>query len=264
MDKLRFASLGSGSRGNATLVQSGNALLLVDCGFPARELQRRCITLGVDPADIDAILVTHEHADHVKGVGVSARRFGLPVWMTFGTRVATAGEVIEDVRLFGGHDAQFSIGDIRIQPISVPHDAREPVQFVFRAGGSRLGLMTDVGSITPHLAACLDGVDALLLECNHDPDMLANGPYPQSVKARVAGAYGHLANAQAAQLLEEIDHQRLSHLVVGHISQHNNSPGRVYETLRTVSDDVLANVTLLEQDQASSWFELGSRTRDTV
>lgn len=256
MGKLRFASLGSGSRGNATLIQSGNSLLLVDCGFPARELQYRCSPLGIDPRDIDAILVTHEHTDHVKGVGVCARRFGLPIWMTYGTRVAMARQVFEDVRLFSGHDVEFNIGDVRIQPIPVPHDAREPVQFVFRAGDSKLGLMTDVGSVTPHLAASLDGVDALLLESNHDPDMLANGPYPQSVKSRVAGAYGHLANAQAAQLLEAIDHQRLSQLVIGHVSQQNNSPGRVYESLRTVAESVLANTTLLEQDQASSWFEL--------
>jgi len=253
---LRFASLGSGSRGNATLIQSANTLLLVDCGFPARELQRRCARLGVDPTDIGAILVTHEHADHIKGVGVSARRFGLPVWMTHGTRVATMREVFNELRLFGGHDEEFGIGDIRIQPVSVPHDAREPVQFVFRVDDTRVGLLTDVGSITPHITAAVDGVDALLLECNHDPDMLADGPYPPSVKVRVGGKYGHLANAQAAQLLQNIDHRKLSHLVIGHVSRQNNAPGHVLDTLGTVADDMLDRVTLLEQDTTSSWFEV--------
>ena len=253
---MRFASLGSGSRGNATLIQSETTLLLVDCGFAARELHRRCAHLGIDPADIDAILVTHEHADHVKGVGVGARRFGLPVWMTFGTRVAIAGETLDDVRLFGGHDGEFGIGNIRMQPISVPHDAREPVQFAFRVGDKRIGLLTDVGSITPRIRASMDGVDALLLECNHDPGMLAEGPYPPSLKARVGGAYGHLANAQAAQLLDAIDHQRLSRLVVGHVSRQNNAPACVLAALRAVSDELLARVSLLEQDAASAWFEV--------
>ena len=254
MGRLRLASLGSGSRGNATLIHSGDTLLLVDCGFPASELQRRCARLGVDPAEIDAILVTHEHSDHIQGVGVSARRFGLPVWMTHGTRVAMAQEAIAALHLFGGHDDEFGIGDIRVQPIPVPHDAREPVQFVFRVGDTRIGLMTDVGSVTPHITSRLDGVDALLLECNHDPEMLATGPYPASVKVRVGGAYGHLANAQAAQLLESIDHPKLSHLVIGHVSQQNNAPACVENALRAVSEDMLAKVSVLEQDAANAWI----------
>lgn len=249
---LRFASLGSGSRGNATLIQSAGTLVLVDCGFPARELARRCQLLGVDPAAIDAILVTHEHGDHIRGVGAVARRYKLPVYMTHGTaRAHDCGELPER-RLFGSHDGSFSLGDIAITPVPVPHDAREPCQFTFASGASRIGLATDLGSLTPVLVAALDGVDALLLECNHDPVMLANGPYPPSLQARVGGNYGHLSNGQAADLLGRIDHQRLRHLVAAHLSEKNNTPALAREALLGVAD-FGARLSLLAQDQGSDW-----------
>lgn len=256
MARLRFASLGSGSRGNATLVQAGDTLLLVDCGFPARELERRCRTLGVDPTRIDAILVTHEHGDHVRGVGVGARRFGIPVWMTPGTGLALADEVLPQRHLFGSHAGPFTIGDLTVEPFAVPHDAREPVQFVFRTGACRFGMLTDTGSLTPHLVASLADVDALLLECNHDPELLAAGPYPPSLQARVGGDYGHLANGQAAQLLARIDHARLRHLVAGHLSEKNNTPGHVRQALGQVAGQLGERAALLCQDAASPWFEL--------
>lgn len=252
---LRFASLGSGSRGNATLIQSPGTLVLVDCGFPARELVRRCGLLGVDPTRIDAILVTHEHGDHIRGVGAVARKFRLPVWMTHGThRAHDCGELPER-QLFGSHDGSFRLGDLSITPVPVPHDAREPCQFTFAAGGLRFGMVTDLGSVTPALVAALDGLDALLLECNHDPDMLANGPYPPSLQARVGGNYGHLSNGQAAGLLRRMDHQRLRHLVAGHLSEKNNTPELAREAVLSVTD-FGKRLSLLSQDQSSGWFEL--------
>jgi phosphoribosyl 1,2-cyclic phosphodiesterase len=200
--------------------------------------------------------VTHEHGDHVRGVGAVARRFGIPVWMSHGTwRAANCG-AIADLNRFASHGGGFRLGELSIEPVPVPHDAREPTQFVFGHGDSRLGLLTDLGSITPRIVAAFHRVDALLLECNHDPGMLANGPYPPSLQARVGGRFGHLNNAQAADLLRRIDHGRLRHLVAGHLSEKNNSPDLARAALLAVSDGLCNCLSLLDQDESSDWFAL--------
>lgn len=255
---FRFASLGSGSRGNATLVEAGQTRVLVDCGFPAREFEARCAGLDFDPASLTAILVTHEHGDHMRGVGAVARRYGVPVWMSHGTWHGAEYGRIQTLQRFSGHAGGFAIGDMEITPVPVPHDAREPTQFVIAVDGWRLGLLTDLGSITPRVVEVFDGVDALLLECNHDPRMLANGPYPPSLQRRVGGTYGHLANAQAADLLRRIDHGRLRHLVAAHLSEKNNHPDLVREALAGVSSELDSCLDLLIQDKASDWFALGA------
>jgi phosphoribosyl 1,2-cyclic phosphodiesterase len=253
---LRFASLGSGSRGNATLIQTGDALVLVDCGFAARELERRCRQIGIEAGDIDALVVTHEHGDHLRGVGAVARRFRIPVWMTHGTWHAAGGMQLPELRLLDGSGEGFAVNGLCVEAFPVPHDAAEPVQLVLRAGGRSLGLLTDTGSLTPHILASLDGVDALLLEANHDPEMLAAGPYPPVLQARVGGAFGHLSNAQAAAVLAAIDHVRLGHLVVGHISAKNNRPELVRDALAAVAPALNHRARLLAQDCASDWFVL--------
>lgn len=256
--RFRFASLGSGSRGNATLVEAGETRVLVDCGFAAREFAARCERLDFDPASLSAILVTHEHGDHARGVGAVARRFGVPVWMSHGTwRAADYGR-IDDLNLFAGHAGGFRIGGVDVTPVPVPHDAREPTQFIFSCGDLSLGLLTDLGSITPRVIESFDGVDALLLECNHDPGMLANGPYPPSLQARVGGSYGHLANAQAADFLRRIDHERLRFVVAAHLSEKNNCPEMARAALSAVSDSLEGRLSLLIQDRASGWFALGA------
>jgi phosphoribosyl 1,2-cyclic phosphodiesterase len=255
---FRFASLGSGSRGNATVIEAGSTAVLVDCGFAARELVSRCEGLGVDPGELSAILVTHEHGDHMRGVGALARRFGIPVWMTHGTWHAADFGAISDLNLFSGHAPDFSIGELQVSPVPVPHDAREPIQFVFSFADMRLGLLTDLGNITPRVVERFDALDALLLECNHDQGMLAVGPYPPSLQARVGGHYGHLNNAQAADFLRRIDHGRLRHLVAGHLSEKNNSPELAREALSSVSADLSGCLSLLNQDQASGWFAIAS------
>ena len=253
---MRFASLGSGSRGNATLIQGGGTCLLVDCGYSVREFEARCAELGVDPGYIDAILVTHEHADHMKGVGALARKYRMPVWMTHGTfRVARCGD-IPDLHLFGTHTPAFRIGVIRVTPYAVPHDAREPSQFTFSLGERQLGLLTDAGSITPHMIECLHGVDALLLECNHDRRMLRDGPYPPRLQARVGGDYGHLSNEQAGSLLVRIDSSRLQHLVLAHLSQKNNDPGLAEAAVLSACDQVQECLSVLSQDSCSDWFRI--------
>lgn len=253
---FRFASLGSGSRGNATLIEAGATRVLVDCGFAAREFVARCDRLAFDPSRLTAILVTHEHGDHTRGVGAVARRFGLPVWLSHGTWHASRLGRLDRLQRFASHDGGFRIGDLVIAPVPVPHDAREPTQFVFRHANHAFGMLTDLGSITPHVVDSFDGIDALLLECNHDPAMLADGPYPPSLQARVGGRFGHLANGQAADFLRRIDHARLRHLVAGHLSEQNNAPELARAALVGVSSDLASRLSLLIQDETSGWFAI--------
>ena len=221
---MRFASLGSGSDGNALLVEVARTLLMVDCGFSVAETRARLARLGVECEAISAIIVTHEHDDHLGGVARFAREFNVPVWLTHGT-LRAAGARLADVRCVGVFDChrRFAVGDVDVEPFTVPHDAREPAQFILGDGAVRLGLLTDAGTTTAHIHKVLDGVDALVLECNHDIDMLWNGPYPLALKQRIAGKFGHLDNAAAAGLLASIDASRLQHVVAAHISRHNNT-----------------------------------------
>ena len=218
---MQFASLGSGSRGNATLIEAGSTLVMVDCGFSCRETERRMQRLGRSPEQLAAVLVTHEHGDHIRGVAVLARKYALPVWLSNGTGRMLQANDLPDVHSIDG-ETDIEIGDLVVRPYTVPHDAREPCQYVFTDGNHRFGMLTDSGRITAHIRDCLDACDALLLECNHDTDMLANGPYPERLKQRVGGPLGHLSNRQAGELLEQIDTSHLQHVVAAHLSDRNN------------------------------------------
>lgn len=228
--QLKFASLGSGSSGNATLVANESTCLLVDCGFGIRDTQQRLARLGLDLDAIDAILVTHEHSDHAKGAAPLARRLGVPLYMTQGTWLARDYGDVPDLQLVKNYQL-FSVGEIEVQPVAVPHDAREPAQFVFRCGSLRLGILTDLGCVTSHVQQAFSACDALLLEANHDLDMLWNGPYPPSLKERVASDWGHLNNLQTADLLDLLYSARLQKVVIGHISRKNNSVDLVRQAL---------------------------------
>ena len=219
---MRFASLGSGSKGNATLIQEGDTCLLIDSGFSLRELERRLARFGLRGEGITAVLVTHEHGDHIGGVGPLARKYGMPVWTTRGTMAGGRLGRLPDWRPIDVHEP-LEIGDLAVQAYPVPHDAREPCQFVFDNGDVRLGLLTDAGGITAHIVERLDGVAALILECNHDETLLAEGPYPPALKARVGGRFGHLSNAQAAELLTRIDTGALRYVIAAHLSEQNNT-----------------------------------------
>lgn len=253
---MRFASLGSGSRGNCALIEADDNRILLDNGFPAREVEDRLGRLGIEPDSIQAIVVTHEHHDHIRGVGAYARRYNLPVWMTVGThREGRCGELPE-LRLFNPHEGGFTIGAIAVEPFPVPHDAREPVQFVFSAQGRRLGILTDIGFYTPHIFETLKDCDALFLECNHDMDMLANGPYPPALQARVAGRLGHLSNAQAADFLRQFDPGRLQHILAAHLSEKNNRPELVREAMASVSEVIAGRLSIAAQDEVTELFEI--------
>ncbi|MEQ8800082.1 MAG: MBL fold metallo-hydrolase [Phycisphaerales bacterium] len=249
---MRFAFLGSGSRGNALVVESGGTRVLVDCGFSAADMQRRLARLSLDPASLDAILITHEHGDHVRGLARFAGRHGLPVWMTPGTRQACAPGPELSVRCFSPHEA-FVIDDLSIMPFPVPHDAREPCQFVLSDGHRRLGVLSDIGRSTPHVRTMVDACDALLLECNHDPALLAAGPYPASVRARVSGDLGHLSNGQAAALLGTIGRERLQHVVATHISSNNNTADHARQALADVLGCTRDWVAAADQQEGLSW-----------
>ena len=221
---MRFCSLGSGSTGNAWLVESGATRVLIDCGIGPGRLTRRLLRVGVEPATIDAILITHEHDDHVGGAAAFARRHAIPVHATYGT-VQGSGTALSGIdRLLELEPSgRFAIGDLEVLPVAVPHDAREPVQYVMGDGDVKLGVITDLGSITPHVTASFSGLDALVLEANHDEDMLRDGPYPKFLKERVGGRYGHLSNAVAARLLDAVAGDRLQHVVAAHLSLKNNT-----------------------------------------
>lgn len=253
---MRFAILGSGSRGNATLIESGSTRLLVDNGFSVRELESRLGVMGVESDGIEALLLTHEHGDHSRGVAALAHRYGLEVWTTPGTWRALGAPEVPRLRLFSGNNGCLRLGPFSVLPYPIPHDAREPVQFVFECAGRRLGMLTDAGAITPHMGAILSGCDALILECNHDPGLLAAGPYPVSLQRRVGGPFGHLSNLQAAELLDRLPSAEIRHLWLAHLSQKNNSPDRVMAAIRGVSESLASRSRLALQDTPGPWVEL--------
>jgi phosphoribosyl 1,2-cyclic phosphodiesterase len=225
---VRFCSLGSGSTGNAWLVESGSTRLLVDCGVAPRRLVARMQAAGIEPESVSALLVTHEHEDHVGTVLPFLRRCEAKVYATWGTARASgayldlpAGRLAELAA-----DEPLAIGDIGVRPVPVPHDAREPVQYVFDDGRARMAIVTDLGSGTPHLAAACQDLDALVLEANHDTDMLWRGNYPEFLKQRVGGPFGHLSNDASAAFLGQVAGPRLRHLVAAHLSIRNNTPER--------------------------------------
>jgi phosphoribosyl 1,2-cyclic phosphodiesterase len=254
---MRFASLGSGSSGNALLVESGKTRLLIDCGFGLAETGARLARLGVAATELDAILVTHEHDDHGGGVARLARRHEIPVYLTHGTHSALGRQAaaIPHVVLIHGEES-FAIGDVEVRPYTVPHDAREPVQFVLADGVAALGVLTDVGEATPHIARMLSGLEALVLECNHDRELLANGPYPARLKQRVGGRHGHLDNGAAAALLESLDCSRLRHLVAAHLSQQNNTPELARSALAGALGCEPDWIGVATQDEGFGWRQI--------
>ncbi len=253
---LRFAFLGSGSRGNALLVETAEARILLDCGFTASETESRLKQLQVDPQTLSAILVTHEHTDHIRGVGAMARRYRVPVWMTPGTARADVYGVLPELGMIDCHAGSWSVADLQVTPYPVPHDAREPCQFILRRDRACLGVLTDTGHVTPHIVEMLQACDGLVLEFNHDRQMLIDGPYPKSLQTRVGGRHGHLNNDQALQLLDQLSVSRLRHLVVSHISEKNNSPKRVEALLLQHQPALAERSHLAQQGSVSGWFEL--------
>lgn len=249
---MQFASLGSGSRGNCTLIEADGTTILVDCGFSMRETERRLQRLSREIKQVSAILVTHEHGDHVRGVASLARKYGIPIWSSRGTANAAKLEELIEWNCIDIHQ-KFEIDSVLIQPVPVPHDAKEPCQFVFSDGDWRIGVLTDTGSITPYIEEQYSACDAFILEANHDEEMLANGSYPPSLKQRVAGNYGHLNNSQAKDLLHSIDISKLQYLVASHISDKNNTVALARNKMSEALDADASWIDVASQDEGLDW-----------
>lgn len=254
---MRFSSLGSGSEGNALLVEARDGTtstrVLLDCGFSMREVSQRLARVSLEISDLNAILITHEHADHIGGALTLARKLKVPIFMSWGTAQAVDAENAGvDLRICASGSA-FAVGDLQLLPYTVPHDAREPLQYVFHDGRARLGVLTDAGSSTAHITASLSGCDALVLECNHDRELLAKSRYPASLKARIGGAHGHLSNDTAAQILDSLDRSRLRYIIAAHLSQQNNSPELARAALASIVGAAGIDVRVASQEAGFEW-----------
>ena len=267
---MRFCSLGSGSTGNATLVEAHSGItttrLLIDCGFSQRELALRLARMGLAIDQIDAVFVTHEHGDHVGCALALARRHRRPVWMSRGTWRAigdgadgndTDMAALEGLLHFARDGLPITVGDLELMPYTVPHDAREPLQLAIADGAAQLGVLTDAGCTTNHILDRLRGSQALLLECNHDPALLAASAYPASLKARIGGRLGHLSNAVAAQILAATAHAGLRRVVAAHLSERNNSPALACAALAAATGGDPSDFTVADPSRGTDWVEVG-------
>lgn len=258
---MRIAVLGSGSRGNAVLVECAGRRILIDAGFSCREIERRLERLGVRPESLEAVVLTHEHGDHVRGADRLARRHGLALWATAGTVDGWRG-LTEQARratrtMASGRPVE--VAGFSVEPFAVPHDAAEPVGLVVEGpDGCRMGLAGDLGSRSRLAWARLAELDVLVLETNHDLSMLRDGPYPWVLKQRVAGRHGHLSNRDAAEGLPELLCDRLRWVVLYHLSQTNNLPALAAEEVGEVlaREGSRARVALTEQDGVSEWISV--------
>ncbi len=253
---MRFASLGSGSEGNGLVLEKNNTRLLLDCGFSLKDSIYRLNRLGLEPTQLNGILITHEHDDHAGGVFKLAAKFNIPIWLTHGSltmleRFFPKQHALQ-LHIVDSHQT-FSLQDIQIQPYPVPHDAREPVQFTFSDGAKKLGVLTDTGTSTPHIEAMLNACDALILECNHDLEMLMQGPYTWPLKKRVSSRLGHLDNHSAAELLAKLDNSKLQHLIAAHLSAKNNTPDLARQALSTALNCQTDWIAIAEQSLGLDW-----------
>ena len=249
---MQFASLGSGSKGNATIVEENDTCILIDCGFTLKETERRLSRLGKRADQLAAILVTHEHGDHASGVLPLSRKYNIPVYATMGTSRACKWVSENTYEVVDIHHS-FHVKGLHVQPVAVPHDAKEPSQFVVSNGAKRFGLLTDVGSITPHMREQYYDCDAYFVECNHDSEMLKMGLYPEMLKRRVGGDYGHLNNDQAADFLKSVMTQKTQHVVIGHLSEKNNTPAHALKAVVDALNCAESDITIANQQTGFEW-----------
>jgi phosphoribosyl 1,2-cyclic phosphodiesterase len=258
---LRFKNLGSGSAGNATLVeaQCGQQIsrLLIDCGLSVRELGKRLVLAELSLDDIDAVFITHEHADHVGHARALATRTGMDIWMSRGTALACqlADWGLAANQWHIARDSQtFAVGALELMPFTVPHDAREPLQLRCSDGDRRLGVLTDLGHGSAHVIESLQGCHALLLECNHDPQLLAQSTYPAFLKKRIAGPQGHLSNDESAELAAALVHPGLNLIVAAHLSERNNRPDLAQSILAQAAGCGSADIPVADSLTGTPWF----------
>jgi phosphoribosyl 1,2-cyclic phosphodiesterase len=257
---LGFKNLGSGSTGNATLVEAcgiRKARLLVDCGLGRKQLSVRLQQASLDEQALDAIFITHEHSDHIGCARQLALQHRVPVWMSRGTYEALGRPDFDGLLRFAADGQTIDLGELQITPFTVPHDAREPLQLSCSDGRYKLGVLTDLGHATEHVLAHLAGCHALLLECNHDADLLAQSTYPAFLKKRVGGPYGHLSNAAAAAIAQAVAHPGLTHLVAAHLSMQNNRPELALSALTQAGANLWSALSVADPQRGSLWVQVG-------
>lgn len=256
---MRFRSLGSGSGGNSTLVEACGLLpfrILIDCGLGIRQLALRLAESGLQPEDINAIFITHEHGDHIGCARSLALRHRIPVWMSHGTHSGIGAPDFDGLLHTARDGKAIDLGGLQIMPFTVPHDAREPLQLSCTDGSAKLGILTDLGHATPHVMAHLQACDALLLESNHDTQLLNQSVYPPFLKRRVGGDYGHLSNAAAADIACAVTHGGLKHLVAAHLSAQNNRPDLVQVVLSDALGCNSSDIVVAGASSGTPWLQI--------
>lgn len=254
---LRFRSLGSGSAGNATVVEAGSGVnttrLLIDCGLGIRQLDARLARAGLAAAQINAIFITHEHADHIGCARSFALRHRIPVWMSQGTHGAIRAPDFDGLLRIARDSQAIDLGEMQVLPFTVPHDAREPLQLSCSDGAVRLGVLTDLGHATAHVLQSLRDCQALLLECNHDPELLESGPYPYFLKRRVGGMWGHLSNSAGAEVARSVMHAGLRQVVAAHLSERNNTPELARASLAAALGCAACDIGMADAAGSGDW-----------
>ena len=258
---LRFKSLGSGSSGNATLVEATEGIhttrLLIDCGLKLRDLGARLIQAGTSVQEIDAIFITHEHGDHIGCALGLLKRKPMPIWMSQGTWLAIQNSQWNHLSNWfrKTRDSEtIQINNLQLAPFTVPHDAREPLQLQCSNGDRRLGVVTDLGHVSQHVVQALQSCHAIMIETNHDADMLAKSLYPEFLKQRIGGDWGHLCNEDSANLLQRIAHPQLGRVVAAHLSQQNNAPELARLSLSRALGCKSEDIAVASQNEGTPWF----------
>lgn len=259
---MRLCVLGSGSKGNCTYIEAGDTKILIDCGFSGIEATRRLTAIDVDVSTLSAVFVTHEHTDHIRGVGVLSRKYKIPVFANDGTSQAAAKE-LSNLHSYTTFETgvSFSFRNLKIHPFQISHDAADPVGFVVENSAFKIGYCTDTGVQLKVMHHHLSGCDSLVLETNHDPELLRNGPYPPALQQRVRSKAGHLSNAEAARFLKDIMHDSLQHVVLAHISSTNNTPELAFQEVTTIlekerTQSSSARISIAYQDRVGEIVDL--------
>ena len=254
---LSVCMLASGSKGNAIFVSDGSTSILIDAGLSGIEIERRLKSKGLCPDDLDAILVSHEHADHIQSVGVLSRRFDLPVFISEGTSKAASSHIgnIQDIVNFES-GTSFLINTLTIHPFSISHDAEDPVGFTINRDKTKIGIATDLGIATSMVKEHLKDCSLLILEANHDTDMLINGPYPWELKQRIKNRTGHLSNEESKNLLKDVQHDRLKHVILAHISETNNTPEKALNAVGPALINRNSRISAATQNESGELIHL--------
>jgi phosphoribosyl 1,2-cyclic phosphodiesterase len=257
---LSVCMLASGSRGNAIYLSDGTSRILIDAGLSGVEIERRMAVRRLDPKQLDGIVVSHEHSDHIQAVGVLARRFKLPVYISDETYAAASGQLgrLDTVCNFSC-GTPFRIGQLELHPFSISHDATDPAGFTITANGTRIGIATDLGIATTMVKTHLQDCVALIIEANHDPVMLEQGPYPWPLKQRIQSRSGHLSNDDTTRLLKEVLHDQLTHVILAHLSEQNNTPEKARGTVSQALQGTRVNLSVAVQDCCSEIFTIRAK-----